>query len=260
MPGPGAPFATPFARATSTYSAFRAGGLVRVASPATAVPPAAERIHASFRDLVMDPRFSCLGARSAIQRGQYRVALYPEMGSNAATETLAHDLFTFAREQETIGRDFATFIGSFTGPLDLSERGFEERLWSQLAALHDLDRHHHGWDPSVSSDPEAGTFGFSFAERAFFVVGLHPASSRQARRFGWPTLVFNPHEQFQRLRTEGRFTRMQRLIRRREMALQGSLNPNLSDFGVRSEAAQYSGRAVDDRWRCPFRPQPREDT
>jgi hypothetical protein len=37
------------------------------------------------------------------------------------------------------------------------------------------------------------------------------------------------------------------------MRLQGSINPNLSDFGVHSEARQYSGRAVEDAWKCPFR-------
>ncbi|MBA3796937.1 MAG: YqcI/YcgG family protein, partial [Chloroflexi bacterium] len=38
----------------------------------------------------------------------------------------------------------------------------------------------------------------------------------------------------------------------REVALQGSINPMLSDFGTRSEARQYAGREVDEEWRCPF--------
>ncbi|MEP6902345.1 MAG: YqcI/YcgG family protein, partial [Actinomycetota bacterium] len=29
-------------------------------------------------------------------------------------------------------------------------------------------------------------------------------------------------------------------------------NPNLSDFGTQSEARQYSGRAVEHEWKCPF--------
>ena len=48
-------------------------------------------------------------------------------------------------------------------------------------------------------------FGFSFAGRGFFVIGLHPASSRLARRFPWPTLVFNAHFQFDRLKADGRY-------------------------------------------------------
>ena len=33
---------------------------------------------------------------------------------------------------------------------------------------------------------------------------------------------------------------------------EGDVNPMLTDFGDRSEAAQYSGRHVDGGWRCPF--------
>jgi FPC/CPF motif-containing protein YcgG len=34
--------------------------------------------------------------------------------------------------------------------------------------------------------------------------------------------------------------------------VQGTLNPNLADFGERSESRQYSGREVEEGWRCPF--------
>ena len=42
------------------------------------------------------------------------------------------------------------------------------------------------------------------------------------------------------------------MIRARDMAFQGSLNPVLKNFGESSEARQYSGRAVPDDWKCPF--------
>jgi FPC/CPF motif-containing protein YcgG len=45
---------------------------------------------------------------------------------------------------------------------------------------------------------------------------------------------------------------VQEVIRNRERNLQGNLNPNLADFGTRSEARQYSGRPVEEGWRCPF--------
>jgi FPC/CPF motif-containing protein YcgG len=81
---------------------------------------------------------------------------------------------------------------------------------------------------------------------------MHPASSRLSRRFHWPTLVFNPRAQFERLRAEGKFERLRALVRERDVALQGTLNPNLADFGERSEARQYSGRATEPGWQCPF--------
>jgi FPC/CPF motif-containing protein YcgG len=124
--------------------------------------------------------------------------------------------------------------------------------------LHELDRAHYDWDESVSRNPQDADFSFSFAETGFFIVGLHKASSRLARRFPWATLVFNTHAQFERLRWQNQFERMQQTVRARDLKLQGSLNPNLSDFGKQSEAKQYSGRAVEENWKCPFHAQMRE--
>ncbi|MEX2455107.1 MAG: guanitoxin biosynthesis heme-dependent pre-guanitoxin N-hydroxylase GntA, partial [Rhodospirillaceae bacterium] len=87
---------------------------------------------------------------------------------------------------------------------------------------------------------------------AFFVVGLFPGASRTARRFDFPTLVFNSHEQFERMREDNGFDRMKEVIRRRDEALDGSINPMLEDYGAGSEARQYSGRRVRDDWECPL--------
>jgi len=209
----------------------------------------AARVRAHFEAFVNDPAFSCLGARAALHHDAYRFGAYGRMGSAAATAALARDLAAFAREDGD--REFATFVAAFVDPAPVDEGAFEARLWAQLRALHAADPA-PGWDPGVSDDPADPRFSFSFAGHAFFIVGLHPESSRLARRFGWPVLVFNPHAQFQRLRADGRYARLRQAIRAREMALQGSLNPNLGDFGESSEARQYSGRAVEPRWTCPF--------
>lgn len=93
----------------------------------------------------------------------------------------------------------------------------------------------------------------SFGGEAFFVVGLHPGASRPARRFAQPALIFNLHDQFEQLRAEGRYETMREKILRRDEALAGSRNPMLARHGEISEARQYSGRAVDGAWACPFR-------
>ena len=92
------------------------------------------------------------------------------------------------------------------------------------------------------------------------MIGIHAASSRVARRFAWPTLIFNPHRQFDELRAEGDFGRFRQVIRRGEMRLQGDANPMLADFGTRSEAMQYSGRRVSAAWTCPFHTRPADDS
>jgi FPC/CPF motif-containing protein YcgG len=105
----------------------------------------------------------------------------------------------------------------------------------------------------VSTNPDDRNFSFSFGGTALFVVGMHPKSSRLTQRFIVPALVFNPHYQFEMLRSRNEFDRFAAVIRARELALRGSLNPNLDPSRQRSEARQYSGRAVEENWRCPFR-------
>jgi uncharacterized protein len=236
----------------SAYSAWRGDKLIHPLEPAREASPLAAHVHEQFRAHVLGPGFSCVGAKAAVNNNTYRFGLYGEMGDGGTTRSLAYDLCEYARERPAFGTDFATFVACFDAPAPADEREWERVLWSQLQSLHDLDRPHHAWDASVSSDPEDPAFSFSFSGTAFFVVGLHPTSSRLARRFAWPTLVFNAHEQFERLRERKQFERVQEAVRARDYRLQGSLNPNLSDYGERSEARQYSGRAVEEGWRCPF--------
>ncbi|MDQ6886809.1 MAG: YqcI/YcgG family protein [Gemmatimonadota bacterium] len=207
---------------------------------------------AAFKAFVGDLRFPCLGAKGAVQRRGYRIGVHGVLGSARFSETLASDLSAFLRHSPADGAAFTAFVAVFPKDPPVGERAFERRLWIQLQLLHECDPAAGRWDPAVSDDLANAHFSFSFASRAMFVVGLHPHSSRLARRFRWPALVFNPHAQFQHLRAEGRFERLRTRIREREIDLQGSLNPNLADFGESSEARQYSGRETEAEWRCPF--------
>ncbi len=245
------PFADAAARRYSNYCRHDGTHLVHAD---TGEPASALRslVHDGVLALALNPQFSCIGARSALRRRAYRFGLYPALGCPRSAAGLARDLFTFVQETPAFDGELTTYIASFEGPVVADEPSFEAHLWSTLQYLHDADALHHAWDWSVSADPEDSHFSFSFAGSAFFVVGLHAASSRAARRFAWPTLAFNPHRQFERLKSEGQYERFQTVIRSAERALQGDVNPMLSEFGDRSEAAQYSGRKVEENWRCPF--------
>ncbi len=248
------PFSTNvYSPSQSSYSTWRDGKLMYPNEPQRRSSPLAESAHNSFRAHVLNAEFPCIGGKAAIGNNTYRFGFYSEMGAPATTAGLAYDLWEYVRERPSFGTEYATFVASFATPVALDERAWEELLWAQLQNLHELDRPLHSWDPTVSSDTEDSGFSFSFAETAFFVVGLHPASSRHARRFVWPTLVFNAHAQFEQLREQHRFERLKETIRARDFKLQSSLNPNLSNFGEQSEARQYSGRAVEEKWKCPFR-------
>ena len=108
------------------------------------------------------------------------------------------------------------------------------------------------WDPNVSNDPESPNFSFSIKGKAFYIVGLHPKSSRMARQSPYPTVVFNLHWQFEKLREMGTYKKVKKRIRRRDKKLQGYINPVLKDFGTDTETRQYSGRNVEEDWKCPF--------
>jgi FPC/CPF motif-containing protein YcgG len=255
---PGNPFDSPLAVSHSNACLFDGKRLGRVGD-APAPSPRTAFVHDGFRALILNEQFSCVAAKSAVRQGNYRFGLYDELGSAPSCAGLARDLFTFVHAGADADGEFRTFVASFDGPHPPDEAAFERLLWNTLQQLHDMDVVHHEWARQSSPDAADAEFSFSFAGTAFFVVGLHAASSRTTRRFAWPTLVFNPHQQFDRLRETGRYSRFQHVIRSAERTLQGDINPMLSDFGTRSEASQYSGRQVDGEWRCPFHAKARAD-
>jgi hypothetical protein len=212
-----------------------------------------EEMRATFTAFVADPAFPCLGAKAALSSGWQILRVYQALGAKQCATELARDLEGFVLSDTRRAKAFASFVAMFREPRALNEKQFEELLWLTLQQLHEIDAVRHAWNAKVSSDTANSRFAFSFASEPLYVVGLHGGSSRLARSFPWPTLVFNPHEQFERLRHDGRWARMQQTIRRRDIALQGLTNPMLSDFGEQSEARQYSGRAVHSDWSPPFK-------
>lgn len=246
------PFDDALALEHSNYCVFDGKALVSVSRPTN--DALTGFVHDGFRALVLNEHFPCVGAKAAVRGGDYRFGFYGLLSSREACAGLARDLFTFVQERQSLQRPFSTFVASFSGPPTADEAEFEDLLWQTLQRLHDLDAAHHAWDRNVADDPVDPRFSFSFAETALFVVGLHGGSCRAARRFAWPTLIFNPHDQFEQLKESGRYGRFQEVIRDAEQTLQGDVNPMLSAFGERSEASQYSGRRVGPEWQCPFRP------
>ncbi len=208
-----------------------------------------DELTGSLAAMVTHDDFPCLGARSVFRRENAVLRVYEELATGSATESLLTDLRAFASTVDVDG-GFASFVAIFRGPTSSGERDFERLLWRQLRLLSAADD--APWNEEVSDDPQDHHFAFSVAGTAFFVVGLHPAASRDARRTATPTLVFNLHAQFEQLRASGRFGRMRDLIRERDERLQGSINPMVEDHGSGSEARQYSGRAVGDSWVAPF--------
>jgi len=222
--------------------------------------PPDDRVHPSaeaFRAFIRDAPFPCVGAKSALSRGRLRIVVARDIRSGWDDMRIYPALLAFIASYKAQPGLFQSFAVVFEGPGDLDEAGFEDRLWRRVQSLSDKDASlglPH--DDRVASDPKNPHFSLSFGGEAFFVVGLHPRASRPARRFASPALVFNLHAQFERLRAEGRYEKLRTSILDRDLDLAGSLNPMLARHGETSEARQYSGRAVGDEWRCPFRGRP----
>lgn len=200
------------------------------------------------------PDFPCVGAKSALARGTLQVLACDRIDS-AWDDLRIHDgLLAWARGWRNDPGALRSFAVIFEGPVALSETAFEEAMWARLQSLSDKDVWRgQDYDPRVSPDPEDEHFSLSFGGEAFFVIGLHPHASRPARRLARPAMVFNLHDQFTQLRASGKYEGMRKKILARDEAIAGSINPMLARHGEASEARQYSGRAVDSEWRCPFR-------
>jgi uncharacterized protein len=209
-----------------------------------------EESKAAFYRYVLNEHFPCMMAQSVFSTQKVDFYAYADFGSTVNAPQILSDLNEYIRQYDFSSNDFFTFVAAFPDCEELTEEEFERRLWKQLQALHEADE--SAWDKDVSHDAEDQNFSFSLCGKAFFIVGVHPDSSRKSRQSPFPALVFNLHFQFQRLREMGVYTTIRDKIRERDIALQGNVNPMLKDFGEESEARQYSGRAVKAEWKCPF--------
>lgn len=207
-----------------------------------------EDVEGLVREFILDDH-PCVMAQSVIADDNVTIQSYGNM-DNFCPYTLLNDLKTYVNEVEEDSMKFQTFIAVFEDATIETEQQFENSLWSLLQTLHSIDT--HAWDTTTSPDPESPNFSFSLLGTSFYIVGMHPNSSRWARSSPFPMIVFNLHSQFELLRSAGRYERVRDLIRKRDKAYQGSINPMLEDFGTNSEARQYSGRAVAADWKCPF--------
>ncbi len=206
-----------------------------------------------FRQFVRETTFPCVGAKSALATDGMFFIIASDIGSTWDDLHIHHQIARFVKLAQWAPDIFKSCVLLFEKPVLLDESAFEQALWRRLQSLSDKD----GWlgfaqDEKTSTDPDNADFALSFAGESFFAVGLHPGASRPARRFRTPAIVFNLHKQFRKLRAEGRYEKMRATILSRDEKLAGSVNPMVARHGEISEARQYSGREVDDGWRCPF--------
>lgn len=198
-------------------------------------------------------QFPCVGAKATLAKQQIRCMIAGHMSCAKDDLAILKFLYSFIDEYRKSTKFYHSVTIIFTAPQFTHEKMFDELLWKRLQSLADLDGENYCYDKRVVADPSSPKFSFSLKEEALYIIGLHAASSRRARQFKYPALVFNPHEQFEQLRKTNRYQKMKNVVRKRDMAYSGSVNPMLEDFGKSSEVYQYSGRQYDDTWQCPLK-------
>ncbi len=213
--------------------------------------PEQEAISEEYRAFLHNKAFPCIGARAALAQGNITCMVAMHMACPAHDRLILRFLYDFIDNYRSSDTLFHSAAILFEGPVMHSDEMFDSLMWEQLGAVN-TDAENFGYDQRVDADPASPKFSFSLKEEAFFIIGLHPASSREARRFSRPVLAFNPHAQFEKLRETERYERMKEVIRRRDVSFSGSVNPMLDDFGQTLRIYQYSGRNYAKDWQCPL--------
>jgi hypothetical protein len=206
-----------------------------------------------YFNFLKNSEFPCIAAKAAIARQQAKCMIAGHMACPEDDGQILQFLYSFAEAYRSSKEFYHSAAVIFSQRQFPNEEIFDSTMWLRLQALSDLDAKYHGYDKRVNTDPSSPQFSFSIKEEAFYIIGLHPLSSRKARRFKYPALVFNPHHQFEELRQTSKYEAMKQVVRKRDIALSGSINPMLEDFGKASEVFQYSGRVYADTWQCPLK-------
>jgi uncharacterized protein len=206
----------------------------------------------AYKSFLTSQDYPCVGAKAAVSAGNITCMVAGSMNDNSHDEEILHFLYDFVQDYRESESRFHSAAVIFEGPEKMSEEIFEKLIWVRLQSLHDLDSLNYAYDKRVNPDPSSADFSFSIREEAMFIIGLHPESSRKARRFKCPALTFNPHDQFNVLKETGKYESFKHTVRTRDIAYSGSINPMLTDFGNASETRQYSGMKYDDDWQCPL--------
>ena len=213
------------------------------------IDPAVEE----FQRFISDEAYPCVAARAALSRHQIRFLVADHIACPKDDFRILQFVYEFVEHYRASKSALHSAAVIFRQPETITEEMFDSLLWQRLQSLAAMDAEKFSYDKRVSSEPMSSDFSFSLAEEAFFIVGMHPGSSRPARRFRHPALIFNPHAQFDELRTLNRYEKMKNVVRRRDILFSGSINPMLSDYGDASEALQYSGRHYGSEWTCPLK-------
>lgn len=210
-------------------------------------------VEESYHDFINQKDFPCIAAKAAISKNQVRIFVCDHIACPKDDYAITKFIHDFVEEYQKDRKLYSSAVVIFKEPHSCSEEEFDALMWQRLQSISDIDAMQYPWNQKISRDPESPQFSFCIKEEPLYIVGLHPGSHRESRHFQYPAIVFNPHDQFQKLRDANKYAAMKNAVRKRDEKFSGNVNPMLADFGEESEVYQYSGRVYDKDWECPFK-------
>jgi len=197
-----------------------------------------------FDKFINRKEFCCIGARKALVEKNVHYLVINDT-SNQGVEILEF-ISNFIHQLKVSDNFYSAVIFFQNVKLD-SEKSFERFLWGVLRDINKIDTNKKNkWAEGYSNNTNDSNFSFSIAGEPFFIIGLHPESHRISRRFICPTLVFNHHIMFEKLKKTPLFDKYKTAIRKNDIRIQGYINKHSSDFGDASEASQYASVNEDN--------------
>ena len=193
--------------------------------------------------------FPCAMGKTAVANNAFNVGVYNTMREDADIRALYEDIKAWlAAPYEG---DVRTFLVGFAEHISDHDY-YHDQLFKMLWKLRELEPESRDVPKGVSEDINSPDFAVTLSGRAFFVVGLSPTSPRLSRRTAFAGVAFNLHEQFEKLRADGKMAAIENIVRKRDTILQGSINPLLAAHGNASAALQYSAKEVTSTAQCPY--------
>lgn len=200
---------------------------------------------------ILSPSFPCVMAKAVANKGFFHTISVPDLmlASVDSALTQLQEFVTLMQEKKARLSSCALKIEN---PEYKNFKKFEEDFWPFLKEINAHDKKEFAPDPTVDSDPRSNNFSYSIKSESFFIIALHPESPRWSRRFKHPTIVFNPHKQFEEMRSNGTYMKVRDMIRAKDKLLQGNINPMLQNFGEKSEVFQYLGKVYNEQDPVPL--------
>ncbi len=136
----------------------------------------------------------CRVASRSITRDEYCLGLYEHFGEGRNGKALESDLLWFADEVKRGRSPRLTMWAIFPNAEMWDDNDFDHALVRELTSVTTSSALQPSW-------ASGGTL--RVGDTSFFVVGMHPQSTKDSRRFPWTALVFNVFDQVDWLEREG---------------------------------------------------------